>query len=62
MKRYQITKIVFAENIPQLVHMESGGEITYIELKDDVKSYEDVGFIKSEHGKGKGKRLVQKIR
>lgn len=41
--------------------MERGGEITYIELKDDIRNQEDIGFIKT-NGEGQGKRLVSKVR
>lgn len=61
MKRYEITKIVFADDMEQLMHMERGGEIVSIQLKDDVKNYSDVGF-KKENGERQGNNMVPKVR
>ena len=44
MKRYHVCKTVFAENMGDIISMEVGGEITNIELKDEVKTPGEVGF------------------
>lgn len=58
MKRYKITKIIYANNFSQAVKLEKDAEIVDIELNQDVMTPEEemsfIGFNCKENGKRKG--------
>ena len=51
MNRYHVCKTVFAHNIEELLSMEKGGQITSIELEEDIKNPKEFGFRKQDDGK-----------
>ena len=55
MKTYEVKKIVFANNIQELTSLERGGEIIEIKEIDEVRNYEDIGFVKT-YGKKRNNR------
>ena len=48
MKQYVIKKLAYANSIKELEDMFPGGETVYIELTDEIKSHEEIGFHKRE--------------
>ena len=46
MKQYIIKKLAYANNPKELEEMFPGGETVYIELQDEIKSHEEIGFQK----------------
>lgn len=54
-KRYHVCKIVFADNINDLLSIENSGEIINIELKDEITNPSEIGFTKC-YGKEKRNR------
>ena len=44
MKKYAIKKIAYANSVKELEELFPGGETVYIELQDDIKDSEDIGF------------------
>lgn len=58
LKRYKITKIIYAKNFSQAVKLEKDAEIVDIELNQDVTHPEEgisfIGFNCKHNGKRKG--------
>jgi hypothetical protein len=48
MNRYHVCKTVFDHNIEELISMEKGGEITNIELREEIKNPSETGFHTKE--------------
>jgi hypothetical protein len=47
MKQYVIKKLAYANSIDELEKMFPGGETVFIELQDEIKSHEQLGFKKT---------------
>ena len=60
MKQYVIKKLAYANNIKELEEMFPGGETVFIELQDEIKSHEDIGFKKC-YGEDKSNRKRNKV-
>lgn len=59
MKRYFIKKILFAENIQEVIDIDKTGEILEITLDDDIKVPHDMGYDKKD---GQRNEVVSEIR
>ena len=59
MKKYIIQKVVFGNSMSDVVAMEKGGEVTNIELLDNINEPKDFGFNNyNEKRSGEGNKMV----
>lgn len=61
MKQYIIKKIAYANSIKELEEMFPGGETVFIELRDDIKSPQEMGFKKT-YGKYQDNKKLKSVK
>lgn len=52
MNKYEVTKIVFARDLKEILDIDTIGEITHIKLQEDITSPDQIGFRSKNETEG----------